>query len=273
MKPSSRLLAVLFLPLAACREEAPAPPAKASAAPVTITPTHPDTPKPPASTGAGTAAPPASGAPSTSAAASTSAAPSASAQAEASPLALPAQLQGKAVIVPKGDPDEARADLASAVKAPGEGGISPALVVRLTADVPVWRMWNGPAKKDANGRTNRLGQWWSYDAPHGTQQQYRTAYEVCLPWNELIYVAKCTLKKGAVVAIGPGNSVSPKTCGDPLGKEAYPAAPNDWQVWISKVWARPQELECPAETADYEADPTDISKPKKAAAKPAAASK
>ena len=178
-------------------------------------------------------------------------------------LGLPAPLQGKAVLLPKGDPDEARADLASAVKPPGQGGISDGIVVRLTSDVTVWRMWDGPAKKDASGRTNRLGQWWSYDAPRGTQQSYRTIYEIRLSWNELTYMAQCTLKKGAVVAIGPGNSVSAKTCADATGKESYPAAPNDWQVWISKVWARGEELSCPADTVDYAADPADIARPRK----------
>ena len=182
-------------------------------------------------------------------------------------LALPPQLAGKAVVVAKGDPDEARADLAGAVKAPGEGGlVGPGLVVRLTADVPVWRMWSGAAKKDGSGRTNRMGQWWSYDAPHGSQQGYRTDYEICASWNDLTWVAKCTLKKGAVVAVGPGNSVSAKTCDDKAGKESYPVNTRDWQVWVSKVWARGAELECPADTTDYEADPADIAHPKKGAA-------
>jgi hypothetical protein len=178
-------------------------------------------------------------------------------------LALPAQLVGKAVVVAKGDPDEPRADLSSAIKPSGEGGLTRGLVVRLTADVPVWRMWSGPAKKDERGNTNRLGQWWSYDAPHGSQQGYRVSYEICASWNDLTYVARCTLKKGAVVAVGPGNSVSAKTCADQTGKEAYPANDRDWQVWISKVWTRSQEIDCPADTADYQPDLADISHPKK----------
>jgi hypothetical protein len=178
-------------------------------------------------------------------------------------LSLPAQLVGKAVLVAKGDPDEARADLASAVKPAGEGGLTQGLVVRMIADVPVWRMWSGPAKKDAKGNTNRMGQWWSYDAPHGSQQEYRSDYEICVSWNDLTWVARCTLKKGAVVAVGPGNSVSPKTCEDPAGKEAYPVNTHDWQVWISKVWSRSQEIDCPADTTDYQPDAADISHPKK----------
>ncbi len=180
---------------------------------------------------------------------------------------LPHQLEGKAVVLAAEDPDAPRADRAGALKPAGEGGLTaPALMVRLTADVPVWRLWSGPTKKDADGRTNRLGQWWSYDAPHGSQQGYRNDYEVCVSWNDLTWVAQCTLKKGAVVAIGPGQSVSAKTCGDATGKESYPANPRDWQVWISKVWTRDSELSCPAETADYEADDADITQPKKAGA-------
>lgn len=177
-------------------------------------------------------------------------------------LALPALLAGKAVVLEASDPDYARGDLAAAVKAAGEGGLQRGLVVRVSVDVAVWRMWNGPQKKDERGNTNRLGQWWSYDAPHGPQEGYRRDYEICGSWNELTWVARCTLKAGAVVAIGPGNSVSAQVCGDASGKEAYPANPRDWQVWVAKAWSRAKELECPLETSDYEADPVEISRPR-----------
>lgn len=195
--------------------------------------------------------------------------PEAAAPAE---LPLPEALKGKAVVLAAADADYARADLAGAVKPAGEGGLVRGIVVRLTSDVPVWRMWSGPAKKDARGNTNRIGQWWSYDAPRGTQQEYRQAYEICTPWNDLTWVAKCTLKSGAVVAVGPGNSVSAATCGDAAGKEAYPVNDKDWQVWIAKAWTRlgaDKELDCPAESADYEADPADISKKRAPASAPA----
>ena len=89
-------------------------------------------------------------------------------------LALPPALAGKAEVVPPTDPAYAPANVAGAVKPAGDGGISEALVVKITADIPVNRMWSGPAKLDSNGNTNRLGRWWSYDAPPGTQAQYRT---------------------------------------------------------------------------------------------------
>lgn len=190
--------------------------------------------------------------------------PPAAEPAAAGVITLPAMLAGKAEVLADTDADHARGDLAGALKQPGEGGLSAALVVRLTADVPVYRMWSGPDKKDSRGNTNRLGQWWSYDRPTGTQASYRTAYEICEDWNELTWVVTCTLKAGAVVTIGPGQSVSAATCGDETGKEQYPANPDAWQVFVSKAWTRlgaDKELDCPDEAQDYIADLTDISRP------------
>lgn len=177
-------------------------------------------------------------------------------------LSLPAQLSGKAQVLVAGDPDYGRAAVGSAVKPAGQGGVSAALVVRVTEDIPVYRLWNGPGKKDARGNTNRMGGWWSYDAPTGPVSKYRADYEICLVWNELAWVATCTLKKGAVVAIGPGQSVSAETCNDATGKENYPANATGWQTYVDKPWARGAELTCPPESSDYPADPADIGKAK-----------
>lgn len=176
-------------------------------------------------------------------------------------LQLPAQLQGKAVVLAPTDADYARAEAGDAVKPAGEGGVSEVMVVKLTSDVTVWRMWSGPEKKNASGLTNRMGQWWAYDAPRGTRSEYRGRYEICRTWNDLTWMAACTMKAGAVVAIGPGNSVSPETCGDAAGSETYAANTTDWQVYVAKAWSRPTELECPAETSDYAADCKNIAQP------------
>ncbi|WP_293999794.1 hypothetical protein [Sphaerotilus sp.] len=177
---------------------------------------------------------------------------------------LPTQLAGKAEVLVSTDADYPRAVITSAVKAAGDGGVVEGTVIRLKQDVTVWRLWSGPTKKNASGLTNRIGGWWAYDAPKGTQAQYRTAYEICNGWNDLTWVAKCTLKAGAVVVIGPGQSVSAQTCGDVTGAETYPANQKDWQTYVDKPWARPTELVCPADTEDYEANPADISKAKAA---------
>lgn len=156
------------------------------------------------------------------------------------------------------DPEAARADLLGAVKAPGLGGLAAGTVVRLTVDQPVYRLWNGPAKVDANGHDNRLGQWWTFDAPQGTQEQYRVDYEICEGWNDLTWVATCTLKAGSIVVIGPGQSVSQATCGT---DEVYAANPQDLQVYVAKAWTRlGTELDCPDASADYPADPNDLTR-------------
>lgn len=179
-------------------------------------------------------------------------------------LTLPEILRGKAQVLSASSPDYARAAVSSAVKPAGMGGVSEALVVKITQDIPVYRMWNGPGVLDARGNTNRLGSWWSYDAPHGTVGGYRVGYEICTAWNTLKWMATCTLKAGAVVAIGPGQSVSAETCGDPTGVEQYPDNPLEWQTFVNQPWNRPNELSCPPESADYEADPLEISRPKPA---------
>jgi hypothetical protein len=181
------------------------------------------------------------------------------------PLTLPSQLVGRAEVLPVDAPGYERADLGTAVRPPGDGNVSRAMVIRLTEDVPVFRMWNGPAKVDANGRTNRIGSWWTYDAPQGNVREYRKDYEICVAWNDLAWVATCTLKKGAVVAIGPGNSVSAATCGDKTGKENYPPNNRDWQLYVARAFERigpGKELECPDPSADYEANQRNLAKRK-----------
>lgn len=168
---------------------------------------------------------------------------------------LPASYLGKVVVVPPSDPAYAQANVAGAVKPPGQGGVSRALVVRATQDLPVYRLWNGP---QAQGQSNRLGSWWAFDTPNGTREGYRRAYEICGTWNELTWVAVCTLKQGAVVAMGPGQSVSAQTCGDSSGYETYDANGRDWQVYVNQAWNRPDALSCPPVESDRPTDPANV---------------
>jgi hypothetical protein len=169
-----------------------------------------------------------------------------------SPRPMPAALAGHAVVLAPGDPDYDRAHVTEAVMLPGAGGVREALVVRITDDVPVWRLWSGPDKRYGGGRTNRIGQWWTPDAPGGTRAQYRVDYEVCAAWNDLTWVVQCTLKAGAVVAAGPGQSVSAETCG--VAGEAYPTS-DHLQLFVWQPWRQPEALVCPEDAADHAVDP------------------
>ncbi|CAA7621474.1 conserved exported hypothetical protein [Magnetospirillum sp. LM-5] len=159
------------------------------------------------------------------------------------------------------DPAYGTVPLDQVKKAPGQGGVSEVQVVRLTRDLPVYRLWSGPTKVNASGQTNRLGSWWSFDPPRGAVSSYRNDYEICLSWNDLTWVATCTVKAGAVVAIGPGQSVSVDLCKNPAGPEQYGANPKGWQVFVNQPWAQPaNSFECPPVSADYPADPADIAR-------------
>lgn len=174
-------------------------------------------------------------------------------------LAIPPSLAGRVEVLPDDHPEAAAAKAADLP--PGQGGVEPAIVVKLTADVPVWRLWSGPDHKNAQGFTNRIGQWWSADAPTGTQAHYREAYAICAAWNELTHVAACELKAGTVVAIGPGAAVSAETCANPAGPESYPANPNDWQIFLPEAWKKVGgALVCPPEEGDRLIDPNDLSR-------------
>jgi len=168
-------------------------------------------------------------------------------------------------LVASGDGAYAAADPAGATGVPGEGKLTRPYVVRLTRDLAVYRLWDGPAVKDPQGRTSRIGQWWAFDAPAGTRLSYRRRYEVCESWNTLRWVAQCTLRRGAVVVIGPGQSVSAQTCGDASGRESYPVNDRDLQVYIHEAWKHTgqpdSELSCPDESRDYQDDPRDVAKP------------
>jgi hypothetical protein len=86
---------------------------------------------------------------------------------------------------------------------------------------------------------------------------------VCEKWDTLRFVATCTLRRGSVVVIGPGQSVSAQTCDSP--GESYPPNERDFQLYIHDAWKRTgqpdSELSCPDASRDYQNDPRDISKP------------
>jgi hypothetical protein len=180
-------------------------------------------------------------------------------------LSVPRDIAGSLEPVAPGDAAYTAADPKDATGTPGIGRVSTPSVVRLTRDLTVYRLWRGPAVRDAQGRTNRIGEWWAFDPPTGTLASYRRRYEVCEQWNTLRWVARCTLRRGSVVVMGPGQSVNAKTCDDPSGREEYPANERDLQVYIHEAWTRTGQpdsaLSCPDESRDYQDDPQDVAKP------------
>ena len=83
-----------------------------------------------------------------------------------------------------------------------------AIAVRLQHDTPVYRVWT-----DGTDRPSaRIGAWWAFDPPAGTNKDFRERYAVCEAWNSrLSRLAACTLSRGSIVVIGPGQSVDVPT--------------------------------------------------------------
>jgi hypothetical protein len=183
-------------------------------------------------------------------------------------IKVPRALASSLELVAADNVDYAAADPAGATGEPGAGKVTKPFVVRLTHDLPVYRLWAGLDVRDAQGRTSRIGQWWTFERPSGTLASFRRRYEVCVEWDTLRWVAQCTLRRGAVVVIGPGQSVSAQTCGDPTGRESYPVNDRALQVYIHEAWKRTGtpngDLTCPDESRDYQDDPGNIAKPTKA---------
>lgn len=113
-----------------------------------------------------------------------------------------------------------------AVGEPTKGSLCTGQVFEAQKPVKVYRVWN-----KAKAYT-KLGRWWSFAAPKGPVAAYRAANAICPEWSDLDMVSECTLKVGAHVVVGPGQSAACKA-------ESFPVSPTN-QVFI------PNETKDPA---------------------------
>ena len=98
--------------------------------------------------------------------------------------------------------------LAAALGRTGEGRICAGQTYRVRAPLRIYRVWDG-------AKQNTYGEWWALAPPRGDRDDYRRAYAVCPEWNALDRLAACTLKAGAQIVLGPGQSA---TCADQIGR-------------------------------------------------------
>lgn len=152
-------------------------------------------------------------------------------------------------------PSDAADLLLQAVRLEGEGGLSAGVVIVLQTDTVLYRVWNGPDKLNPAGNNNRVGNWWTFDAPTGPAAAYRKDYAICHSWNDLTWVTSCKLKAGSVVAVGPTQSVAAGKCSDP--NESYKATKAQ-QVFVPNAWAHPN-LDCSDLSHTFKASQSDLS--------------
>ncbi|MEM7408344.1 MAG: hypothetical protein AAF458_23850 [Pseudomonadota bacterium] len=92
--------------------------------------------------------------------------------------------------------------LQSALGAPDDGKLcqGQAYELRPAARVRVFRAFN------STNPNSRLGRWWVFDKPAGPVASYRARYEICYQWSALDKLVQCTLKPGARIVLGTGQS-------------------------------------------------------------------
>ena len=92
--------------------------------------------------------------------------------------------------------------LGEALGKTGEGKLCAGQVFMAQSAVTVYRVWN-----NAKSYTE-FGKWWSLEKPSGTVDSYRQENAICPEWSDLNQLTRCTLKIGAHVVIGPGQSAT-----------------------------------------------------------------
>jgi len=90
--------------------------------------------------------------------------------------------------------------LAKTLGASGEGKLCAGKVFKVTYPLTVYRVWDNSKSYTA------FGSWWSLSPPQGPRDAYREANDICPSWSALDRMSVCTLKIGAIIVIGPGQS-------------------------------------------------------------------
>lgn len=109
----------------------------------------------------------------------------------------------------------------SALGEQGKGMLCTGKVFEAKKSVIVYRVW------DAAKPYTLYGGWWSLNKPKGPRDAYQKDNVICPEWSALDRVSQCTLKVGAHVVIGPGQSATCKTGGLPQSETNQVYVPND----------------------------------------------
>jgi hypothetical protein len=84
----------------------------------------------------------------------------------------------------------------------GQGRLCAGKVFVAEKPVTVYRVW------DSTHSYTAYGSWWSLSDPQGPRDNYRKEEDICPEWSALDRMSACSLKVGAKVVIGPGQSVN-----------------------------------------------------------------
>ncbi len=165
-------------------------------------------------------------------------APPPTTQADAAPLHCPGSSGVPARLREQLQAVEDPALLRAALGQPGQGGLCQGQVYQSRPDsqVTLFRVWN------STNPHSQYGSWWALELPVGEVSAYRAGFEICYQWSPLDRLATCSLKPGARLVLGDGQSAS---CSAHL---TYPPSPRQ-QVFIQD--AASAVTDCSVHTAKF----------------------
>ncbi|MFT7684225.1 MAG: hypothetical protein ACI935_003753 [Moritella dasanensis] len=147
-------------------------------------------------------------------------------------MALPVEFSRKFTAV--SDPEL----LEQSIGEPTEGRLcqGQVYVAKHNTQIMLFRGWNG------SNPASEFGEWWALKSPRGQIAQYRSDYQICYQWSPLDKMTLCSLKAGAKVVIGTGQSA---TCSSYLN---YPSSAKK-QVYIANADA--DLFDCSSYNAEF----------------------
>lgn len=134
-----------------------------------------------------------------------------------------------------------------------QGGLQFGLVAKVEKPIKLWRVFT--SQPTGCGGAKAEGGWWSAQDPRPRgKATYRKLNAVCESWNDFGEVIECTAQPGAVVVIGPTESVSAAgcSCKGHTAKDHYSRENAEWQVYVplfqkgAKVPSLKPVMECKA---------------------------
>ena len=90
--------------------------------------------------------------------------------------------------------------LTLAIGVPTKGSLCKGQVFSTEKEVTVFRVW------DKLNPIPLYGNWWSFLSPIGPREKYQVDNIICPEWNALNKMSSCTIKVGAKIVVGPGQS-------------------------------------------------------------------
>ncbi len=126
----------------------------------------------------------------------------------------------------------------NAVLPEGKGGVYEAKILKVKKSFPIYRAYTKKTDPKTQ-RNNRIGGWWAPipPKPGSTKDDYRQNYEVCAGWNpDLDMVVQCWVYPGALVLIGPGQSVDEAACGKENERYAADGGKKNLQIFIFEMY-------------------------------------